>query len=77
LLDEEIIEEKKSEEIKQNVFDDRIFYDNTQMKYFDIESFLFKQPADLARHYNVKPKDFEDMRIKKVIPNYDGVCYLD
>lgn len=62
---------------KQKLFNDRYFYDDTQSKYFDFKSFLFKNPADLARHLFLKPKDLEELRNKWDMPVYEWVCYLD
>lgn len=71
LLDEEM----KLED--QPLFQDRFFYNNERLKYFDVKWFEYKQYWDLARHVWLKPKELEEMREAGAIPTYEWVCYLD
>jgi len=69
---------KKDEIIKQNpLYEDRIFYHNIKMEYFDIKDFSFKSLYSIARHFWQKPKEFDELRLKWEIPTYDWICYFD
>jgi hypothetical protein len=57
------INKKKEEYEKKLLYKDRYFYNDTELKYFDIKGFNFKQNIDLARHLCLKPKDLEELRI--------------
>lgn len=71
------IESVKEKYEKKAIYKERYFYDNKQMKYFDIVWFNFKNNVDLARHLMIKPKELEELRVAWVLPTYQGICYLD
>lgn len=73
----EFVKETTDWEEVQELFKDRVFYNNKEMAYFDTVSFKFKQPNEVARHYDFKPADLEEVRIAWGIPTYEWVCYLD
>lgn len=62
---------------KKPLYLDRYFYNDTEIKYFDVKWFNFKNNIDLARHLWIAKKDLEDLRVRWVIPTYEWVCYYD
>jgi len=77
LLDQEKTEEIAKIEEKQELYKNRYFYNDTKMEYFDIKDFSFKTWFSLSRHLFIKQKELEDLRLAKIIPTYDWVCYYD
>lgn len=62
---------------KKPLYKSRYFYNDTELKYFDIKWFNFKNNVDLSRHLWVKTRELEELRIDWVIPTYEWLCYYD
>jgi len=71
------LEKAKKESEKVELYNNRFFYNNTKMEYFDVKDFNFKWSYTLARHLFIKPKELEDLRLEKMIPTFEWICYLD
>jgi len=72
----DFIENIKKEK-DQPLYNNRFFYNDTKMEYFDIKGFIFQTSHNLSRHLYLKPKDLEDLRETKKIPTYEWICYFD
>jgi hypothetical protein len=58
---------------KQNdspLFDNRIFYDDEKMEFFDIKTMSVKTLYHLSKHYFMTPSEIQDYRRIKKIPSY-------
>jgi len=71
------LSEVKEEKVEDKLYKDRFFYNNTKMDYFDVKDFSVKWSFTLARHLFIKPKELEELRLWKVVPTYEWVCYYD